>query len=119
MFTMYYLNFVSSKQNAMNKKFAIQHIWFNNHDADVTLSGLIQDDVLVYETKLVIKMCALNGVVSKIQKAADIEVSEYMCRFEFGFITEYEISFPAEVQCYLPLEEVIGADQKMVRKIVA
>ena len=45
---MYYLNFVSSKQNAMNKKFAIQHIWFNNHDADVTLSGLIQDDVLVY-----------------------------------------------------------------------
>jgi hypothetical protein len=70
------MNFVSSKRNAMNKKFAIQHIWFNNQDVEVTLVGLMQDDILVYESKLVIKMSQLNGVVSKLQKTAGIEVSE-------------------------------------------
>ncbi|MEY3087582.1 MAG: hypothetical protein ACK5BW_02310 [Flavobacteriia bacterium] len=116
---MYCLNFVSSKQNAMNKKFAIQHIWFNNQDAEVTIAGQMKDDVLVYETKLVVKMSALNGIVSKLQQAADIEVSEYMCRFEFGFITEYEISFPISVQQYLDLDAILGSEQKVLRKIVA
>jgi len=116
---MYCLNFVSSKQNAMNKKFAIQHIWFNNQDAEVTIGGQMKDDVLVYETKLVVKMSALNGIVSKLQQAADIEVSEYMCRFEFGFITEYEISFPISVQQYLDLDAILGSEQKVLRKIVA
>ena len=103
----------------MNKKFAIQHIWFNNQDAEVTLVGQMQDDTLVYETKLVIKMAQLNGVVSKIQKTAGIEVSDYMCRFELGFITEYEIKFPTAIQCFLDLQEIIGADQHLVRRIVA
>jgi len=107
------------KTNAMNKKFAIQHIWFNNQDAEVTLVGQMQDDTLVYETKLVIKMAQLNGVVSKIQKTAGIEVSDYMCRFELGFITEYEIKFPTAIQCFLDLQEIIGADQHLVRRIVA
>jgi hypothetical protein len=107
------------KTNAMNKKFAIQHIWFNNQDAEVTLVGQMQDDTLVYETKLVIKMAQLNGVVSKIQKTAGIEVSDYMCRFELGFITEYEIKFPTAVQCFLDLQEIVGADQHLVRRIVA
>lgn len=107
------------KTNAMNKKFAIQHIWFNNQDAEVTLVGRMQDDTLVYETKLVIKMAQLNGVVSKIQKTAGIEVSDYMCRFELGFITEYEIKFPTAIQCFLDLQEIIGADQHLVRRIVA
>ena len=103
----------------MNKKFAIQHIWFNNQDAEVTLVGRMQEDTLVYETKLVIKMAQLNGVVSKIQKTAGIEVSDYMCRFELGFITEYEIKFPTAVQCFLDLQEIVGADQHLVRRIVA
>ena len=103
----------------MNKKFEIQHIWFNNQDAEVTLVGQMQDDTLVYETKLVIKMAQLNGVVSKIQKTAGIEVSDYMCRFELGFITEYEIKFPTAVQCFLDLQEIIGTDQHLVRRIVA
>jgi len=103
----------------MNKKFAIQHIWFNNQDAEVTLVGRMQDDTLVYETKLVIKMAQLNGVVSKIQKTAGIEVSDYMCRFELGFITEYEIKFPTAIQCFLDLQEIIGADQHLDRRIVA
>ncbi len=107
------------KTNAMNKKFAIQHIWFNNQDAEVTLVGRMQDDTLVYETKLVIKMAQLNGVVSKIQKTAGIEVSDYMCRFELGFITEYEIKFPTAIQCFLDLQEIIVADQHLVRRIVA
>jgi hypothetical protein len=107
------------KTNAMNKKFAIQHIWFNNQDAEVTLVGRMQDDTLVYETKLVIKMAQLNGVVSKIQKTAGIEVSDYMCRFELGFITEYEIKFPTAIQCFLDLQEIIGADQHLDRRIVA
>ena len=116
---MMYRNFVSSKQNAMNKRFAIQHIWFNNQDAEVTLVGRMQDDVLTYESKLLIKMSELNGVISKLQKTAGIEVSEYMCRFELGFITEYEIKFPTSVQCFLDLQEIIGADQNLVRRIVA
>jgi len=103
----------------MNKKFAIQHIWFNNQDAEVTLVGRMQDDILVYETKLVIKMAQLNGVVSKLQKTAGIEVSEYMCRFELGFITEYEIKFPTSVQWFLDLQDIVGADQNLVRRIVA
>lgn len=103
----------------MNKKFAIQHIWFNNQDAEVTLVGLMQDDILVYESKLVIKMAQLNGVVSKLQKTAGIEVSEYMCRFELGFITEYEIKFPKGVQHFMYLQDIIGADQNLVRRIVA
>jgi hypothetical protein len=107
------------KTIAMNKKFAIQHIWFNNQDAEVTLAGRMQDDILVYETKLVIKMAQLNGVVSKLQKIAGIEVSEYMCRFELGFITEYEIKFPTNVQCFLDLQDIVGADQNLVRRIVA
>ena len=103
----------------MNKKIAIQHIWFNNQDADVTLVGLVKDDMLYYETKLVIKMSQLNAVISKIQRAADIEASDFMCRFEFGFITEYEISFPEAVQCYIALEEVTGGSERLVKKIVA
>jgi hypothetical protein len=103
----------------MNKKFAIQHIWFNNQDAEVTLAGRMQDDILVYETKLVIKMAQLNGIVSKLQKIVGIEVSEYMCRFELGFITEYEIKFPTDVQCFLDLQDIVGADQQLVRRIVA
>ena len=65
----------------MNKRFAIQHIWFNNQDPEVTLVGRIQDDTLTYESKLIIKMSQLNGVISKIQQAASIEASDYMCRF--------------------------------------
>jgi hypothetical protein len=42
-----------------------------------------------------------------------------MCRFDLGFITEYEIKFPVSAQCYLDLEEIIGADQNLVRRIVA
>lgn len=103
----------------MNKKFAIQHIWFNNQDTEVTLAGLMQDDTLIYETKLVIKMAQLNGVVSKLQKIAGIEVSEYMCRFELGFITEYEIKFPTSVQCFLELQDIIGTNQNLLRRIVA
>ena len=60
----------------MNKRFAIQHIWFNNQDAEVTLVGRMQDDVLTYESKLLIKMSELNGVISKLQKTAGIEASE-------------------------------------------
>ena len=103
----------------MNKRFAIQHIWFNNQDAEVTLVGRMQDDVLTYESKLLIKMSELNGVISKLQKTAGIEASEYMCRYELGFITEYEIKFPTTVQCFLDLQEIIGADQHLVRRIVA
>lgn len=114
-----YRNFVSSKQNAMNKRFAIQHIWFNNQDAEVTLVGRMQDDVLTYESKLLIKMSELNGVISKLQKTAGIEASEYMCRYELGFVTEYEISFPESTQCYLNLDEILGAHQGIVKKIVA
>ena len=103
----------------MNKKFAIQHIWFNNQDPEVTLVGRIQDDILTYESKLIIKMSQLNGIISKIQQAASIEASDYMCRFELGFITEYEISFPESAQQFIDVNEVLGAQQNLVRKIVA
>lgn len=103
----------------MNKTFAIQHIWFNNQDAEVTLVGRMQDDVLFYESKLVIRMSQLNGLVSKIQKTLGIEVSDYMCRFELGFITEYEIKFPESAQVFLDLQEIIGLGKEAVRKIVA
>ncbi len=103
----------------MNKRFAIQHIWFNNQDPEVTLVGRIQDDTLTYESKLIIKMSQLNGVISKIQRAASIEASDYMCRFELGFITEYEISFPESAQSFIDVIEVLGAQQNLVRKIVA
>jgi len=103
----------------MNKRFAIQHIWFNNQDPEVTLVGRIQDDTLTYESKLIIKMSQLNGVISKIQQAASIEASDYMCRFELGFITEYEISFPESAQPFIDVIEVLGAQQNLVRKIVA
>ena len=103
----------------MNKRFAIQHIWFNNQDTEVTLVGQIQDDTLTYESKLIIKMSQLNGVISKIQQAASIEASDYMCRFELGFITEYEISFPESAQPFIDVNEVLGAQQNLVRKIVA
>lgn len=103
----------------MNKKIVIQHIWFNNQDADVTIVGRMQDDVLTYETKLVIKMSQLNAVISKIQKVASIEASDYMCRFEFGFVTEYEISFPEHVQRALPLDEILGDNTQLVKRIVA
>lgn len=114
-----YCNFVSSKQNAMKKRFAIQHIWFNNQDAEVTLVGRIREDMLSYDTKLVVKMSQLNGIISKLQKEAAIEASDYMCRFELGFITEYEISFPQQVQRYLDLEEILGTNQNLLKKIVA
>jgi len=103
----------------MNKTFAIQHIWFNNQDAEVTLVGRMQDDVLFYESKLVIRMSQLNGLVSKLQKILGIEVSDYMCRFELGFITEYEIKFPESAQVFLDLQEIIGLGKEAVRKIVA
>ena len=103
----------------MNKTFAIQHIWFNNQDAEVTLVGRMQDDVLFYESKLVIRMSQLNGLVAKLQKTLGIEVSDYMCRFELGFITEYEIKFPESAQVFLDLQEIIGLGKEAVRKIVA
>lgn len=103
----------------MKKQFVIQHIWFNNQDAAVTLAGRMKEDVLTYESKLVIRMARLNAVISEIQKQAGIEVSEYMCRFELGFITEYEISFPQAVQVELDLEAILGLDQQLVKRIVA
>lgn len=103
----------------MKKQFVIQHIWLNNQDAAVTLAGLMKEDVLTYESKLVIRMARLNAVISEIQKQAGIEVSEYMCRFELGFITEYEISFPQAVQVELDLEAILGLDQQLVKRIVA
>jgi len=79
----------------------------------------MQDDVLFYESKLVIRMSQLNGLVSKLQKTLGIEVSDYMCRFELGFITEYEIKFPESAQVFLDLQEIIGLGKEAVRKIVA
>jgi hypothetical protein len=64
-------------------------------------------------------MSQLNGIISKIQQAASIEASNYMCRFELGFITEYEISFPESAQQFIDVNEVLGAQQNLVRKIVA
>jgi hypothetical protein len=64
-------------------------------------------------------MSELNGVISKLQKLAGIEASEYMCRYELGFITEYEISFPERTQCYLNLDDILGTNQSLVKKIVA
>jgi hypothetical protein len=64
-------------------------------------------------------MSELNGVISKLQKLAGIEASEYMCRYELGFITEYEISFPESTQCYLNLDDILGTNQSLVKKIVA
>jgi hypothetical protein len=113
------MSFVSSKRRTMNKTFKIQHIWFNNQDTDVTISGLMQDDVLFYETKLVIKMSRLNGVINRLQKSTGLEVSEFMCRYEFGFLTEYQISFPEEVQQSLDLEELLGDQEGLFKKIVA
>ena len=113
------MNFVSSKRRAMNKTFKIQHIWFNNQDSDVSISGLMQDDVLFYETKLVIKMSRLNGVISNLQKATGLEVSDFMCRYEFGFITEYQISFPEELQEALSIDELLGDQESVLKKIVA
>lgn len=103
----------------MNKTFKIQHIWFNNQDSDVTISGLMQEDVLFYETKLVIKMSRLNGVINLLQKETGLEVSEFLCRYEFGFITEYQISFPEELQQYLCLNELLGNQKDLLKKIVA
>jgi hypothetical protein len=103
----------------MNKTFKIQHIWFNNQDSDVSISGLMQDDVLFYETKLVIKMSRLNGVISNLQKATGLEVSDFMCRYEFGFITEYQISFPEELQEALSIDELLGDQESVLKKIVA
>jgi hypothetical protein len=79
----------------------------------------MQDDVLFYESKLVIRMSQLNGLVAKLQKTLGIEVSDYMCRFELGFITEYEIKFPESAQVFLDLQEIIGLGKEAVRKIVA
>lgn len=103
----------------MKKKIAIQRIWFNNQDAEVMLAGIVQEEVLTYETKLEIKMSQLNAVISKIQKTADIEASDYMRRYEFGFITEYEINFPKNVLCFISMEEILGVGSESVKKIVA
>lgn len=103
----------------MKKSFVIQHIWFNNQDAAVTIAGLMKEDVLTYESKLVIKMSRLNAVISAIQKAVSIDASDYMCRFEFGFITEYEMSFPDGAQAELELELILGQEQELIKRIVA
>ena len=103
----------------MTRNFKIQHIWFNNQDADVTISGMMQEDVLFYETKLVIKMSRLNAVINLIQKETELEVSEFLCRYEFGFITEYQISFPEYAQCYISLTELLGNQEDLLKKIVA
>jgi hypothetical protein len=79
----------------------------------------MQDDVLFYETKLVIKMSRLNGVISNLQKATGLEVSDFMCRYEFGFITEYQISFPEELQEALSIDELLGDQEGVLKKIVA
>ncbi|MEN9743658.1 MAG: hypothetical protein RLZZ65_1463 [Bacteroidota bacterium] len=103
----------------MNRKFKIQHIWFNNEDANVTLSGQILEDVLYFDTKLVIKMSRLNSVINLWQKETGLEASEYLCRYEFGFLTEYQMSFPEEAQVWLDFEELIGDQKDFLKKIVA
>ena len=103
----------------MTRNFKIQHIWFNNQDADVTISGMMHEDVLFYETKLVIKMSRLNAVINLLQKETGLEVSEFLCRYEFGFVTEYQISFPEEVQCYLSLNQLLGNQEDLLKRIVA
>lgn len=103
----------------MKKQFQIQHIWFNNQDAAVTLAGFMKEDVLTYESKLVIQMSRLNAVISAIQKQACLEASDYMCRYELGFITEYEISFPESVQTALDLDVILGQNQEAIKRIVA
>lgn len=103
----------------MTRNFKIQHIWFNNQDADVTISGMMHEDVLFYETKLVIKMSRLNAVINLLQKESGLEVSEFLCRYEFGYVTEYQISFPEEVQIYLGLNELLGNQEDLLKKIVA
>lgn len=103
----------------MKKRFIIQHIWFNNQDADVTIVGLMQEDVLAYESKLVIKMSRLNSVISAWQRQTNQEASDYMCRFELGFVTEYEICFPSSVQCALDLSEFLDQGQSWLKQIVA
>ncbi len=103
----------------MTRNFKIQHIWFNNQDADVTISGMMHEDVLFYETKLVIKMSRLNAVINLLQKESGLEVSEFMCRYEFGYVTEYQISFPEELQIYLSLNELLGNQEDLLKKIVA
>jgi hypothetical protein len=103
----------------MTRNFKIQHIWFNNQDADVTISGMMHEDVLYYETKLVIKMSRLNAVINLLQKETGLDVSEFLCRYEFGFVTEYQISFPEEVQYYLSLNELLGNQEDLLKKIVA
>lgn len=103
----------------MKKRFVIQHIWFNNHDADVTVEGLIKEDLLSYESKLIFKMSRLNAVISAWQKQSQLDASEFLCRYELGFITEYEINFPNSVHYELDMEEILGQESDLVKRIVA
>ncbi|MEN9699575.1 MAG: hypothetical protein RLZZ301_773 [Bacteroidota bacterium] len=103
----------------MEKQFEIQHIWFNNNEANAVIVGNMKEEYLSYETKISLPMERLNHVINLLQRQNELEILDYMRRYEFGFVTEYQLSLGEDLNRVLGLHEMIGSFQNKVRKIVA
>ena len=93
----------------MEKKFELKEMWFNNTDTEVVLTGILHKEFLQYDTKVRMPIVRLNALVNLLQKNNEqFDLYDHMCCFNLGFVTEYNVVLPAELNRMFTQQELEG-----------
>jgi hypothetical protein len=104
----------------MKKKFELKEMWFNNMDSEVLLTGILHKEFLQYETKVHMPIDRLNALVNLLQKNNDqFDLYDHMCCFNLGFVTEYNVVLPAELNRMFTQSELEGEALVPLKQICA
>lgn len=104
----------------MEKKFELKEMWFNNTDAEVLLTGILHKEFLQYDTKVRMPINRLNALVNLLQKNNEgFDLYDHMCSFNLGFITEYNVVLPVELNRTFTNSELRGEELVPLKQIRA
>jgi len=104
----------------MEKKFELKEMWFNNTDSEVVLNGILYKEFLQYDTKVRMPINRLNALVNILQKNNEhFDLYDHLCCFNLGFVTEYNVVLPVELNRMFTPSELNGEDLVPLKQIRA
>jgi hypothetical protein len=104
----------------MEKVFELKEMWFNSTDNEVILSGILHKAFLQYDTKVRLPIQRLNALVNILQKNNEgFDLYDHMCCFNLGFITEYNVVLPQNLNRNFTQLELLGEAQAPLKQIRA
>jgi hypothetical protein len=104
----------------MEKKFELREMWFNNTDTEVVLTGILHKEFLQYDTKVRMPINRLNALVNILQKNNEhFDLYDHLCCFNLGFVTEYNVVLPTEMNRTFSPSELKGEAMAPLKQIRA